>query len=103
DGALGSGRTARRGPGGKPVGAPAARRVAAPGPAGAPDGHRGSRALTPPSGPQAPRPRGRPYWMLLAFGLLVLAPPAWAIVGLVGLGVVTAAMIGFRLVGAGRE
>jgi conjugal transfer pilus assembly protein TraD len=41
--------------------------------------------------------------MLLAFALLMLAPPAWAIAGMVGLGVVTAAMTGSRLLGAHRE
>ncbi len=41
--------------------------------------------------------------MLLAFALLVLAPPAWAIAGLVGLGVATAAITASRLLGVRRE
>ena len=37
-------------------------------------GCRRSGAVTPLSGPQAPRPRRRPYWMLLVFAALALAP-----------------------------
>ena len=58
--------------------------------------------MTPPSGPQAPRPRRRPYWMLLVFAALALAPPGWAIAGMVALGLVAATIGGARLVGASR-
>jgi conjugal transfer pilus assembly protein TraD len=54
--------------------------------------------VTLPSGPQAPRPRRRPYWMLGAFALLVLAPSVWAIAGMVALGVAMAAIAGSRVV-----
>ena len=40
--------------------------------------------------------------MLLVFGALALAPPGWAIAGIVALGVVTAAIGGARLVAARR-
>jgi conjugal transfer pilus assembly protein TraD len=59
--------------------------------------------VTLPSGPQAPRPGRRPYWMLFAFALLLVAPQTWAIAGMVTLGLATAAVAGSRLVADRRE
>ncbi len=59
--------------------------------------------MTSVSGPQAPRPRGRPYWMLAAFAALAFAPAGWTVVGIVALGLAGAAVAGARLVTAHRQ
>jgi conjugal transfer pilus assembly protein TraD len=48
-----------------------------------------------------PRPR-RPYWMLLAFAALMLAPPAWAAAGLVAAVLAATLIRGSRLLSARR-
>jgi conjugal transfer pilus assembly protein TraD len=52
---------------------------------------------------EAPPRRRRPYWTLLAFAALMLAPPAWAVAGLVATVVATGVIRGSRLLSAYRE